>query len=515
MPDVQSLGAASQPNDGLEERARSPRSWRLLEWLLMLIVAASAVVTGVSAIEGEKIQAVLPLVAMVGIALGLLAFTRFSGFVLLLLAIRPSIDLLKLSASGTGTSAGNTAVDRGVDPSSILGVLFLLAAFVWLAAQARSGRMVKTSRLAVALLAFAATGAISVLGSGHPQGSALEVLRITTVATMLIVLEQLITSREMLIKVIVTCYIGLLFPVFYTAFGILIGNPASEVKGSFTRLTGPFNQSNTFARYLAFLIVFGIAIYPVVKPRLRIWFVGLLGLASAFMLLTLTRTGILGLAAALVVLAFVQRRKGLVIGLVTAALAALIFVPGLGDRLGTISDSSTTTTTGQQTGNTLEWRLRYWTEVLPLANKNPVTGIGLTETQYQTDAEKQPHNDFIRAYVETGILGFAAYVCMLAALIGNARRALQRSVRGTLEHAVAAGSLGCGIVFVLGSMFANVMSNVVSLTYLFAFAACASYVSRVGATDRAGVVVAGSTDGSAHESEDVPSVAAPVTAAAR
>jgi O-antigen ligase len=468
---------------GRHKTVVTPRA-RLLEYLLALLLAVAAVISGLNMVEGDKTLAVLPLVAMVALGLGALALTRFSGFVLLLLGIRPSLDLLKLSGTGTGTAVGNTAVDRGLDPSSILGVLFLLAAMVWLAAQARSGRLVKSSRLTVAFVAFAAAGALSVVGSGHPEASALEVLRIITVAMMLIVLEQLITTREMMIRVIVTCYIGLLFPLVYTVFGIVTGSPASEVKGNFTRLTGPFNQSNTFARYLAFLIVFGIAIYPIVKPKLRVWFAGLLGLASVFMLLTLTRTGILGMAIAMVVLAFVQRRKGLVIGLVGAALAAMILVPGLGDRFGTFSEPAETAT-GDPSGNTLEWRLRYWTEVLPLANENPVTGIGLTETQFQTESEKQPHSDFVRAYVETGLIGFAAYVTMLIALVGNARRALQRSVRGTMEHAVAAGSLATAVTFVLGSMFANLMSNVVSLWYLFAFAACASYISRIGAQQAA------------------------------
>jgi hypothetical protein len=54
-----------------------------------------------------------------------------------------------------------------------------------------------------------------------------------------------------------------------------------------------------------------------------------------------------------------------------------------------------------------------------------------------------------------------------------------------MEHAVAAGSLATAVTFVLGSMFANLMSNVVSLWYLFAFAACASYISRIGAQQAA------------------------------
>lgn len=212
------------------------------------------------------------------------------------------------------------------------------------------------------------------------------------------------------------------------------------------------------------------------KPKLKLFFVAMLGLASVFMLLTLTRTAILGAVAGLVVIALVQKRKGLIGGLVAIALSALLVLPGVAARFGTLDAESTPQ--GTPTGNTLVWRLHYWTEVIPLANSNPLTGIGLDSTQYETDSAKQPHNDFIRAYVETGLVGLIFYVSMLVALVGNARRAVQRAPRGTLESGVAAGALGCAVCFVLGSMAANVMSNVVSLWYLIAFAAAATYVSR-------------------------------------
>ena len=470
------------PAQARKGRHASPGSARrsaltvVLQIALVVLVTAGALVSGLSIVGGDKTRAVLPVVAMIAVGLGFLALTRFSAFVLLLLAVRPTLDLLKLSSNSTGTAVGNTASQRGLDPSSIVGVLFLLAAVVWLAGRLRSGQLVPGSRLRTAMLAFLAACALSVVGSIQPQASVLEVLRIGTVAMMFIVLEQLITSRAALIRVLVTCYVAMLVPLGFTLFGILTGSPSSEVRGSFTRLTGPFNQSNTFARYLAFLLVFGIAIYPYVKPKLKLLFIAMLGLASVFMLLTLTRTAIVGSIAGVVVIALVQKRKGLIGGLVAIGVAALIVLPGVAARFGTLDSGSVPQ--GTPTGNTLVWRLHYWTEVIPLANANPVTGIGLDSTQYQTDAAKQPHNDFIRAYVETGLVGLAFYTCMLVALVGNARRAVQRAPRSTLEGGVAAGALGCAVCFVLDSMAANVMSNVVSLWYLIAFAAAATYVSR-------------------------------------
>jgi putative inorganic carbon (hco3(-)) transporter len=440
------------------------------------LVCAAAIVSGLSAGGTNKSMVVLPLAAVIGIALAVLAFTRYAAFVLLLLGARSSIDLFKLSGASAGNTATNNA-SRGLDPSSLVALLFLSASVLWLLAQYSSGRRLKGSPLRIALLSLVAAGAVSVLSADVPAASGLEVLRILSWVMMFVVLEQLITDRRHLVAVLYAAYVSLIFPLGYTVALMLFGQPPSEVKGSFTRITGPFSQSNTFARYLAFMIVFGVAIYPSLRRRQKQWMVPVLALSSTFLLMTLTRGAILATVLGVVVVALVQRRKGVLVGFAATALLAVALVPGLGARFATVS-AQQQLPGGPETGNSLAWRLNYWTEVLPLANRNPVTGIGLNMTQYQTDAAKQPHNDFIRAYVETGVVGLAAYLAMHILLLRNGLAAIRNSVRGTLEHGVATGALGCAVCFLLGSAGANVMSNVVSLWYLAAFSAAGSYVAR-------------------------------------
>jgi O-antigen ligase len=451
---------------------------RILVLLASTAVVAGAVVSGMSIGGQDKRLVVLPIAAVVAVALGVLALTRFASFVLLLLVLRSSIDLFKLSGSSAGNTATNTAVARGIDPSSIMALLFLLAAVLWLLAQYSHGRRMKGSALRTALLVFTASGAVSVIEAGSRQAAALETTRILSVAMMFIILEQLITSRAMLVRTITAAYASLVFPLLYTLWGLVLGTPASEVKGSFTRLTGPFSQSNTFARYLAFMIVFGVAVYPGLSKRLKLVMLGVLGLSSLFMVLTLTRGALIASVVAIIVIAVIQRRVALIAAFAASTLVALLLVPQLGARF-TDLGASQQLPGGPETGNSLAWRLNYWTEVLPLANRDPVTGIGLNMTQYETDAAKQPHNDFIRAYVETGVVGLGAYLAMHFFLLRTGVVALGRAARGTFEHRVATGALGCAICFLLSSMAANVMSNVVSLWYLVTFVACAAYVARL------------------------------------
>jgi putative inorganic carbon (hco3(-)) transporter len=441
-----------------------------------LIAAAAAVYSGLSMGTGNRLGVVLPLALFVAAALAVLACTRFGAFTYLVLGLRASIDLFKLSGSSAGNVSTNSAATRGLDPSSILGVLFLLAAGLWLAAQYSRHGHLKGSPLRLALVAFGTTGLLSVAGSAEPLVSFTEFLRLLAVVVMYAVLEQLVTTRRSLHQLLVTAYASMLFPLGYTLVRFGLGDPPSEVKGSFSRITGPFSQSTTFARYLAFMIVFGVAILPYLTRRARVAMAAALAISSVFLVLTLTRGAIIGAVVGLVVVAVVQRSRAMLVGFAVVALLSAVFVPALASRFAEVG--STRAVGGPPTGNTLAWRIGYWSKVLPLANANPVTGIGLNMTQYNTDDAKQPHNDVIRAYVETGALGLITYVAMLVALVRTGTRALRRAPPGSFDHAIAAGFLGCALAYVVQSLGANVMSNVVCVWYLIAFASAASFVSR-------------------------------------
>jgi O-antigen/teichoic acid export membrane protein/O-antigen ligase len=451
----------------------------LLQGALALVVTAAALVSGLAVGGGDKTLVVLPLAAVGGLVLAVFALTRFTGFILLLLGARSSLDALQLSGPSAGTTTGNTVVSHGLDPSSLVGVLFLLAAMLWLAGRYSSGMNIKASRAALWLMAFWLAGVVSILASQHPQASALESLRIMSVAMMFVVLEQIITSREMMVRVLVAAYVSLLIPLGYTLFGLLSGHPASEEKSGFVRLIGTFIQSNDYARYLAFMIVFGVAIYPRLQGRLKAAMAALLIVSGVVLVLTLTLGAIIGTAIGILLVAVLQRRRSLVVGFVVTVVLVSLASPALASRFSSVS-SSAPSAIGQPSGNSLAWRLSYWSQVLPLANSNPVTGIGLNSTQYETSNAKQPHNDFLRAYVETGVVGLVIYIAMLGALIGTCRRAVRRAARGTLENAVGVGALACCVCFLLESLAANVITNVVDLWYLVAFVAAAGFVARSG-----------------------------------
>jgi O-antigen ligase len=432
-------------------------------------LAGLAVLSGSALGDGSKAAVVLPLAAGLGLLLAGLATARFGAYVLLMLALRSSIDLAKLSGSAAGTT--ESSASRALDPASLFAVLFLAATALWLAGEYRRTRL-PGPRLRAPLLCFVVACGISVLGSAHKTAGAMQTLRIGAAVAMFVVLEQLARREGGTRRILLAVYASALFPLAFTAVTFLTGNGRVESKGDLDRAIGPFAQSNEFGRYLMLLVVMGVALYPHLERRLRGPMLVVLGASGIFLLLTYTRTALVGTAAGLLVVGFVQSKR-VILGLLVAAAIGLAVVPGAAGRFTELAPTDSTATSDTSLG----WRLSYWTEILPLAKKNPVTGIGLNGTQYETDEQKQPHNDFLRAYVETGLLGLGAYVAALAGMVGLGIRAVKRTARGTLERGAATGFLATAVAFVAVSAVANVISNVVVLWYLFAYAAVAAAIA--------------------------------------
>ncbi len=475
MPPAAMSSDATAPTPRARPLAgRAPSA--VVTFVVVLAATGIATISGVNA-GGSKLAVVLPVAVAAGVSLGLLALTRFSLYVMVMLALRASMDLSKVSSPGTAQGVGDAATAaRGFDPSSIFAVLFLVTAVLWLAAQQRKQGRLPGSPLRAALLAFAAAGALSMIGSQNPRATALEVLRILAAVAMFVVLEQIMIDPAGMRRGLLAVYASTLFPLAFTIFGFLIGHPHSEVKGAFTRITGPFNQSNTFGRYLMLMIIFGVAIYPYVEKKLRLSLGVILALCSVFLLLTYTLTALIGTIIGLAVVGLIQSKRLLLV-LVVLCTCSLLAVPKLTDRVAGVT--SAISAQGQSTSvNSLDWRLNYWTTVLPLANSNPVTGVGLGVTQYLTTRQDQPHNDYLRAYVESGLIGLGAFLAMLLTMIGTGRRAVRCARPGTFDRGVGAGFLGCALAYAAASLAANIMSNVVILWYLFAFAAASAAVVR-------------------------------------
>jgi O-antigen ligase len=446
------------------------------------VEAAYTLATG-----GPKLLVVIPISVLIGLALVIVGLIDFQLFAFITIAIRSSLDIARPELGNNGTASGSgTAFASGLDPAGALAVIFMVASLFWF----MSRRMAKATSPSpsvhrIALSTFAITGYLSVIASARPLVSLLEAIRVSAVAVMLVVMEILLVDRAAIKRLILAIYLSALVPVGLTLFYIVLHKP-QFTSGGFGRYQGTFSQPNPFAIYLTMLIIMGAALLPHLKLRVRILMVVLMAASVVCLYHTYTRSAWVATVIGLVAVAIIGRRKVLGATLLACLVVGLIAVPTISQRfadLASVAGGGSTVNAQGNTSNSVVWRFSYWSQVLPLANSNPVTGIGLKMSSFMTDQAKEPHNDFLRAYVETGIVGALAYFALLISMIMVARQGLKYSGPG-FDRSVAVGFAGCVLAFVLISVVSNVITEVIVLWYYVAFAAAAYAITKFPVSER-------------------------------
>jgi O-antigen ligase len=433
---------------------REPRS----AWTLIVIAAAAGSVIGGIALgsqQGRLVSAaMLPLAAASAVVFAWLVFARFELFVLTILAIRAALDAFGGLGGGLGAAGA-------------VSVIFLCVGTIWLFAEPISMR-VPVPTFVWPVAAFVGAGALSILVAKNQVGAIEDVIRFATLVLIVLVLNQLLTTERALKHLLVAVYASLAIPATVGAYQVAT-KTGYHLSASFSRVRGTFDHPNPFAIYLTMMIVMGVALVLKVQRRsVKLLLLGAIGLSGTFLLLTYTRSAWIATLAGLLVVAFYQGKRLLPI-MGFAVVLVMMLVPSVAMRF---SDLSTDTTQSGAAGNSLVWRFEYWQQALQLS-ENPIVGAGLRTVQASTDVSKEPHNDFIRVYVETGLIGLSAYVWFLISLARSARRSIHNT-RSPLEHSVAVGFAGCLAAFLILSLVSNVISQLVILWYFLAFAVAAA-----------------------------------------
>jgi O-antigen ligase len=158
------------------------------------------------------------------------------------------------------------------------------------------------------------------------------------------------------------------------------------------------------------------------------------------------------------------------IGVIVAGLS----IPTVAARFADLDD---VTTQSLAAGNSLVWRLEYWRQAITLSD-DPLLGSGLAAVKIEGSEGKEPHNDFIRVFVETGILGMAAFLWFLWRGIGVIRTGLRDTRDGFWRWVVIGFGASFG-AYILLSLVSNVITQLALLWYLGAFAALAVAAPRL------------------------------------
>lgn len=429
--------------------------------LLGVLAGTAATVTSIGLLEGwSRPLVVAPVGLLLGAGLVSLALVRFEMFLLALLVARTSLDALRFGSSSSA-----------LDPAAVLGMLFLGAGTVWLLAQWRDARRVELSPLAWAAVGFAGAAAVGTVIAPDVWPAVVEWTRIASVCVMLLVVERVARRRAFGGQVVLAAMAAAVIPLTVAGWQIWSGAGLFDA-GGFGRIRGTFAHSNPLAAFLALLVVMSLALVVQLRSSLlRVAASVALAVSSLGLFATYTRAAWVAALLGVLVVAGSLGRRGLAAAFAVLAVV-VVTVPGVSMRF---SDLTEEPTPRGEPSNSLTWRAEYWSSSLHLAADSPVTGIGLKQVAAQSLEGKQPHNDFLRAYVELGLLGLAAFLWFIWQLVATGVRAMRATRAGPAEdRALALGYTAAAVAYVVMCLVANLMSQVVVGLYFAAFAGVAA-----------------------------------------
>jgi O-antigen ligase len=225
--------------------------------------------------------------------------------------------------------------------------------------------------------------------------------------------------------------------------------------------------------YLVTLILTAVALFPFVRRQTRLALTAFLVPAGAMLVLTYTRSAWISLVAGVLVIGLIHRKRVLAV----AGIAVILVVLTVPSIAGRFQDLETSTRSSGTAANSLVWRLGYWDQALQLSH-NPFIGEGLRTVAASTDVAKEPHNDFIRVYVEMGLVGMAAYLWLLGTMVRVAARGLRTATAG-IHRGIVVAFTAMLSAFLLLSLVSNVITQLVVLWYVAALAAAALAAQRL------------------------------------
>ena len=384
---------------------------------------------------------------------------NFFYFILALVLLRPSLDLLSQKEFRIHSSLPY------LNLNIIIGGLVFLVCLIFIFKNFKS---IKSIPLFYPILCFLGLSLISIFYSIDALGSIREFIRLTSIFFLYFLAYKLIENRKdwlLLLKIILISYI---LPGIFAFVQLIGGFGLPDDFGGFNRIYGTFSCPSLFAFYTFFIL--GIVLSLLLsfsetkKDDIVSWknFNFHIWIAAAFLVLllfaTYSRSALACLFIFILFFGILKYRKLLLAGLFFF-LIIYFFSDIFQQRLWELI-------TLDPYGS-MVWRFRLWQDILPVSLWQPWFGYGLDTFTNLAEFYRgfnwgslDAHNDYLKIFVENGILGLMAYFWLIVALLLKLFKIFRKSIN---QEKV----LGLGILVICLSLFiASFFDNILRTTAL-------------------------------------------------
>jgi O-antigen ligase len=436
-----------------ERMGRLPPKVLELGWWFLAPIGFLASFGEIALLSSSKIVLALLIALPLGLAFTVLAVTRFEIFLIALIVVRASLDAFNL-----GTADGGS---KGIDPGIVVGAVFIVCGSLWLLAQRRSGYWIKVSAPTWALWSFAGACVLSIPTSFAFAGSVISTTKAVAGVLVFSVLEQYLGRRpERARPLLIAMFASFAIPAL-VALKQWVSGEGNTYLVEVSRVTGPFVHPSSLANYLLILLPLSVLLVGWCRGRNRVLMVTITAVSAGLLIVTYTRAAWFGALVSIAYLA-VRWRREVLYTLLASVAVLLIAVPSVASRFADLNAPPPATGVPS---NSLSWRIGYWQRILPEAQVNPVTGIGFDAVQHVEAEELQPHNMFVQAYVETGLIGLASFLAIIWTFATMLRTRLRNASPGW-PRLLALGATSVAIAIFVQFPSENLFAQSIVYTYL-------------------------------------------------
>lgn len=384
----------------------------------------------------------------------LLLVINFEAGFLALVFIRSSLDYLRNFSAG------------GMNIAALVSVLLIILGIFYTLYQRVN---VLKFEDAPAFLIFIAVCGVSLTNSPNLQETLSDWLRLLSVFSVYLLARMIFITEEKIKLAFSVVLLSSLFPILAGLLQLVTGQGMIDDGGQ-ARIVGTFLHPNAFASYLLIILIFSMA--QLLERENFVDFHLLIPVmtgAFTMFLFTFSRGAWIVFILTTVFMGFLRYRR--LLGCLPLILClSLLTVPGIQDRIMNIFNPSPYA----RGRSGWDWRMDTWAEISPRIAEKPVLGHGLSTVELEYGI--LTHNDYLRLLVETGIIGFSAYLLLMAVVFFNTLKAYRRN-SSPLAKSFQVGLLALLLGFLVRQFADNTLRNTVVMVYFWIFVALTRNIS--------------------------------------
>jgi putative inorganic carbon (HCO3(-)) transporter len=339
--------------------------------------------------------------------------------------------------------------------SQIIGVLVFMLGILFFATRTRHLSPLSHTRPLLIVLAW---GTLTLLFSIDTNTTIKELLRVFDILALSAIAFLEIKTHKDFKSLLETFFIASFFPVLIGIYQFFFRIGFQDATVSIPRIYGTFSHPNVFSLYLFSMIAIGTLYFFLFADtqNQKRGVLALVGLYTLMLFITYTRIAWIALFIFLLILALIRFRL-LILPLLLLPFFLYALVPPLQERINNSFQDSP--------DSSIVWRKNLWADTVnkTFSDSKSISGYGMNTFPVVSESlrgirlgSNDPHNDFVKFFVEGGVIGLGAYVLYVLTLLVT----LGKNMFAKNLHPQA--SLVFLILFALGSslIFSSLSDNI-------------------------------------------------------